>query len=72
MKLVILVCLAVVALAAPKPEDLPPIVQVLRDEREHGEGGNFRYLIETDNGIFMEAAGAPGVAGQSNIQGSYR
>ena len=69
---IVLACLVVAALAAPKPEDFPPLVQVLRDEREHGTNGKFKYLIETDNGIFMEAVGTPGLLGQSNIQGSYR
>lgn len=69
---ILVACLVFVAVAAPTPEQLRPVVQLLRDERQHDDNGNFRYLIETDNGIFMEATGSQGPLGQTNIQGSYR
>ncbi|KAK4304218.1 hypothetical protein Pmani_023852 [Petrolisthes manimaculis] len=70
MKFVLLACLATLAAAAP--QDFQPIVQVLRDERHNDGSGIFNYVMETDNGIFMEASGTPGSLGQSNVQGSYR
>ncbi|XP_071551772.1 cuticle protein AM1239-like [Panulirus ornatus] len=72
MKLVVLACLAAVAVAAPQFQDFIPIVNILRDERQDDGNGNFRYVFEADNGIAVEASGTPGSQGQSNIQGSFR
>ncbi|XP_042229135.1 cuticle protein AM1159-like [Homarus americanus] len=69
MKLVILACLAAVAVAAP--QEVRPIVNVLLDERVDQGDGNFNYALETDHGINMKAVGTPGSQGQVNIQGSY-
>ncbi|XP_042229188.1 cuticle protein AMP4-like [Homarus americanus] len=71
MKLVILACLAAVAVAAPQFVDLPPVV-ILRDDRQDSGDGNFQYAFEADNGIAVEASGTPGSAGQSNMQGVFR
>ncbi|XP_042229147.1 cuticle protein AM1159-like [Homarus americanus] len=71
MKLVLLVCLAAVAIAAPDFHGLPPVV-ILRDDRQDSGDGNFNYAFEADNGIAVEASGTPGSAGQSNMQGVYR
>ncbi|XP_071551768.1 cuticle protein AM1159-like [Panulirus ornatus] len=71
MKFMVLVCLVVVAIAAPQFQDSSPVVQVLVDERQDDAAGNFRYSLQADNGILMEASGTPGSQGQSNIQGSY-
>ncbi|XP_042241689.1 cuticle protein AM1199-like [Homarus americanus] len=78
-QIVLLACLAAVAVAAPQqfvndfdqPEIRRPIA-ILRDERTDNGDGNFNYLFEAENGIFMNAVGTPGSKGQSNIQGSYR
>ncbi|XP_045621208.1 cuticle protein AM1159 [Procambarus clarkii] len=72
MKLVVLACLAAVALAAPQPQDGKPVVVILRDDRQDSGDGNFNYAFEADNGILTEASGSPGAQGQSNIQGVYR
>ncbi|XP_071551786.1 cuticle protein AMP4-like [Panulirus ornatus] len=72
MKLVVLACLAAVAVAAPQLQDVRPIVQVLRDERQDDGNGYFNYALEADNGIYMAAAGTPGSEGQTNIEGTYR
>merc|ERR1712212_527992 len=68
MKSVILLSLVAVALAIPQR----PIVQLLRDDRVAPENGYFRYGIEADNGISVQAEGEPGSLGQTNMQGSYR
>ncbi|XP_050720541.1 cuticle protein AM1199-like isoform X1 [Eriocheir sinensis] len=73
---IILSCLAALAAAAPQFQeefrpDYRPIA-ILRDEREDYGDGNFRYEFETENGILVNAVGAPGSKGQSNIQGFYR
>ncbi|XP_071552007.1 cuticle protein AM1199-like [Panulirus ornatus] len=77
MQLVILACLAAVAVAAPQHYhyyDRPDYrhIAILRDEREDRGDGNFRYEFETENGIHVNAVGTPGSKGQSNIQGFYR
>ncbi|XP_071552006.1 cuticle protein AM1199-like [Panulirus ornatus] len=76
MQLVILACLAAVAVAAPQQYhyyDRPDYrhIAILRDEREDRGDGNFRYEFETENGIQVNAVGTPGSKGQSNIQGFY-
>lgn len=68
---VLLVCLAAVAAAAPRPQDGPPVA-ILRDDRHDDGNGNFNYAFESEDGTSVSAAGAPGAAGQSNIQGSFR
>ncbi|XP_042222770.1 cuticle protein AM1199-like [Homarus americanus] len=80
MKLVILACLAAVAVAAPQfsrhyTHPYHPDyrhIAILRDDRQDNGDGNFRYDFETENGIAVSAVGRPGSRGQSNIQGSYR
>ncbi|XP_042241691.1 cuticle protein AM1199-like isoform X2 [Homarus americanus] len=80
MKLVVLACLAAVAVAAPQfgrqfaPETRPDYrhIAIIRDNRQDNGDGNFNYDFETENGIIMNAVGTPGSKGQSNIQGSYR
>ncbi|XP_068203863.1 cuticle protein AM1199-like [Palaemon carinicauda] len=71
MKLIVLACLAAVALAAPAPdEDTSSSVE--RDERvDHGDG-NFRYAFELDDGTAVEAVGRPREEGGISIEGSYR
>ncbi|XP_071551767.1 cuticle protein AM1159-like [Panulirus ornatus] len=71
MKLLVLACLAAVAVAAPQLQDVRPIVQVLRDERQDDGNGYFNYALEADNGIYMVVSGTPGSEGQSNIEGTY-
>ncbi|XP_042859324.1 cuticle protein AMP1A-like [Penaeus japonicus] len=70
MKLIVLVCLAAVALAAPRPQDDP--VAILRDDRQDDGDGNFKYEFESEDGTFVSAVGTPGAEGQSIIRGSYR
>ncbi|XP_053656856.2 cuticle protein AM1199-like [Cherax quadricarinatus] len=72
MKLVVLACLAAVAVAAPQLQDNQPVVAILRDDRQDNGDGTFNYAFEADNGIAVEASGSPGSQGQSNIQGVYR
>ncbi|XP_071551770.1 cuticle protein AMP4-like [Panulirus ornatus] len=69
MKLVILACLAAIAVGAPQLQD---VVQILRDDRQDDGNGNFNYAFEADNGIAVDASGTPGINGQSNIQGVFR
>ncbi len=77
MQLVLLACLAAVAVAAPQfgtqDEYRPEYrhIAILRDEREDFGDGNFRYEFETENGIVTSAVGTPGSQGQSNIQGYF-
>ncbi|KAK8377816.1 hypothetical protein O3P69_014043 [Scylla paramamosain] len=71
MKLVLLACLAAVAVAAPQFIDRP-VVLVLRDDRQDNGDGNFNFAFEADNGIVEERSGTPGVVGQANMQGSFR
>merc|ERR1712168_1174060 len=68
MKLILLACLAAVAIAQ-NPEGS---AEVLVDERVDQGDGNFGSNFETSNGIAKETRGTPGAAGQSNIAGSYR
>merc|ERR1712168_616312 len=68
--IVVLLCLAAVAAAAPQFDER--VATVLRDERQDNGDGNFAYNFETDNGISAQSVGTPGSEGQSNMQGSYR
>lgn len=73
---IIFACLAALAAAAPQFQeeyrpDYRPIA-ILRDERQDYGDGNFRYEFETENGILVNAEGAPGSQGQSNIRGFFR
>merc|ERR1712183_726706 len=70
MKLVILACLAAVAVAAPQLLEEREVV-VLRDDRLANEDGTFSYALEADNGINTAVEGVAGIAGQINMQGSY-
>ncbi|XP_066942134.1 cuticle protein AM1159-like [Macrobrachium rosenbergii] len=68
MKLIILACVACVALAAPQSQDP---VAITRDDRTDNGDGTFSYVFEAENGIVAQAAGVQGSQGQSNIEGSY-
>ncbi|ROT81490.1 arthrodial cuticle protein AMP8.1 [Penaeus vannamei] len=68
MKLIVLACLAAVAVAA-KLEDR--VVTLLRDDRVANEDGTFSYAVQADNGINTAVEGVVGSAGQINHQGSY-
>merc|ERR1719184_236405 len=68
MKLILLACLAAVAIAQ-NPEGA---AELILDERVDQGDGNFAYNFETSNGIFTENRGTPGALGQSNMVGSYR
>ncbi|XP_042241695.1 cuticle protein AM1159-like [Homarus americanus] len=70
MKLVLLACLAAVAVAAPQGDERP-VVEIIKDERSDSGDGNFNYAFEADNGISMSVSGTPGAEGQSNMQGVY-
>merc|ERR1719427_877284 len=70
MKIIILSCLAAVALAAPQFQD-QQLVNIIRDDRVDNGDGNFNYAFAADNGIEAEVVGAPGSQGQSNMQGFY-
>ncbi|XP_027218485.1 cuticle protein AMP1A-like [Penaeus vannamei] len=69
MKLIVLACLAAVAVAAPQLQERE--VVLLRDDRIANEDGTFSYALEADNGINTAVEGAVGSAGQINQQGSY-
>ncbi|KAK3857451.1 hypothetical protein Pcinc_036284 [Petrolisthes cinctipes] len=72
MKLVLIACLAAVAVAAPQfgnPEFRN--FAVLRDDRVDNGDGNFNYNFETENGISTSVQGTPGSFGQSNMRGSF-
>ncbi|ROT81492.1 arthrodial cuticle protein AMP8.1 [Penaeus vannamei] len=68
MKIIVLACLAAVAVAA-KLEDR--VVTLLRDDRVANEDGTFSYAVQADNGINTAVEGVVGSAGQINQQGSY-
>ncbi|XP_042241690.1 cuticle protein AM1199-like [Homarus americanus] len=85
MKLIIIACLAAVAIASPqfgsgsfrnRPAPLPRQdyrqIAILSDNRVDQGDGNFRYEFESEDGTSVSAVGRPGAAGQSNIEGSYR
>nr|XP_045621375.1 cuticle protein AMP3-like [Procambarus clarkii] len=67
MKLTLLICLVVVAAAAPDKN-----AQTVLDERNDSGDGNFHYNFQTSNGISSQKIGNPGSEGQSNFQGSFR
>ncbi|XP_042888870.1 cuticle protein AMP1A-like [Penaeus japonicus] len=69
MKIIILACLAAVAVATPQFDDR--VVALLRDDRVANEDGTFSYALEADNGINTAVAGVVGSAGQINQEGSY-
>ncbi|KAK8377753.1 hypothetical protein O3P69_014012 [Scylla paramamosain] len=69
MKLVILACLAAVALARPQN---PDSIEILRQETVDNGDGNFNYLFETENGIYKEVVGSPSANGAQTMRGSYR
>ncbi|XP_047478449.1 uncharacterized protein LOC125031609 [Penaeus chinensis] len=68
MKIIVLACLAAVAVAA-KFEDR--VVSLLRDDRVANEDGTFSYAVAADNGINTAVEGVVGSAGQINQRGSY-
>ncbi|XP_071516025.1 endocuticle structural glycoprotein SgAbd-8-like isoform X1 [Panulirus ornatus] len=73
MKLVILVAVAAVAVAAPqyKPQEPVPtydassndhlveVVPILKDEREQEDDGRYSVDVETGNGIILSESGSP-------------
>ena len=77
---VLFLCVAGLALAAPRPQDEVPKqpriagdnVAILRDDRSDNGDGNFAYDFEADNGISVNVVGTPGSAGQSNMQGVFK
>nr|XP_027208971.1 cuticle protein AMP1A-like [Penaeus vannamei] len=69
MKIIILACLAALAVATPQFEDR--VVALLRDDRVANEDGTFSYALEADNGINTAVEGVVGSAGQINQAGSY-
>ncbi|XP_071551998.1 cuticle protein AM1199-like [Panulirus ornatus] len=72
MKLVVLLCVVAVAAAGPQfPGRDFRHIRVISDTREDHGDGRFRYHFITENGINVHAAGNPGSAGQSNIQGGF-
>ncbi|XP_071551579.1 uncharacterized protein [Panulirus ornatus] len=71
MKFVVLACLAAMTVAAPQILDERPVVQIIRDDRQDDGNGNYNYAYEADNGIAVEASGAPGSEGQAIMKGVY-
>ncbi|XP_069167584.1 cuticle protein AM1199-like [Procambarus clarkii] len=72
MKLVIFACLAAVAVAGPqRPRQDYRHIGIVSDTREDHGDGRFRYHFITEHGVDVQAAGNPGSAGQSNIQGAF-
>ncbi|XP_047478899.1 cuticle protein AMP1A-like [Penaeus chinensis] len=69
MKIIVLACLAAVAVAAPQLEER--VVELLRDDRVANEDGTFSYAVEADNGIKTAVSGSIGTKGQINQEGSY-
>ncbi|XP_069996627.1 cuticle protein AMP1A-like [Penaeus vannamei] len=69
MKIIVLACLAAVAVAAPQLEER--VVELLRDDRVANEDGTFSYTLEADNGIKTAVSGSIGAEGQINQEGSY-
>ncbi|XP_042887677.1 cuticle protein AM1159-like [Penaeus japonicus] len=61
---------AVLVLAAAAPQEPRPI-EILLDERVQPEGGAYSFKYETENGIAQTEEGAPGLEGQTNVQGSF-
>ncbi|XP_050720561.1 cuticle protein AM1274-like [Eriocheir sinensis] len=71
MKLVILACLAAVALARPQTGN-PDHIDILRDERVDNGDGTFNFLFETENGIYKEVNGRNAANGGTAMDGSFR
>ncbi|XP_063598680.1 cuticle protein AM1159-like [Penaeus indicus] len=68
MKTIILAAALVLAAAAPQE---PRPIEILLDERVPPEGGAYSFKIETENGIVQSEEGAPGLEGQTNVQGAF-
>lgn len=62
---------AALVLAAAAPQEPRPI-EIILDERVAPEGGAYSFKIETENGIVQSEEGAPGLEGQTNVQGVFR
>lgn len=62
---------AALVLAAAAPQEPRPIA-ILLNERVAPEGGAYSFKIETENGIVQSEEGAPGLEGQTNVQGVFR
>ncbi|XP_071551994.1 cuticle protein AM1199-like [Panulirus ornatus] len=73
MKLMVLACLASVAVAAPQHLDERDArhIAVLRDDRTDDGQGNYQYEFETENGISKSVVGRPGSAGGNVVEGFY-
>ncbi|XP_069996607.1 cuticle protein AMP4-like [Penaeus vannamei] len=61
---------AALVLAAAAPQEPRPIA-ILLNERVAPEGGAYSFKIETENGIVQSEEGAPGLEGQTNVQGVF-
>ncbi|XP_069996964.1 cuticle protein AM1159-like [Penaeus vannamei] len=68
MKTIILAAALVLAAAAPQE---PRPIEIILDERVAPEGGAYSFKIETENGIVQSEEGAPGLEGQTNVQGVF-
>ncbi|XP_042887674.1 cuticle protein AM/CP1114-like [Penaeus japonicus] len=68
MKIIILA--AALVLAAAAPQDERPI-QILEDDRVQPKDGAYSFRIKTENGIVQSEEGAPGLDGQTNVQGIF-
>ncbi|XP_076038731.1 cuticle protein AM1159-like [Oratosquilla oratoria] len=68
--ILLLVCLAAVALARPQLEE--EVVEWVRDERVQEEDGSFNIQFELNNGHAETAIGTVGENGQVNMEGSYQ
>ncbi|XP_042887676.1 cuticle protein AMP1A-like [Penaeus japonicus] len=68
MKFIILAAALVLAAAAPQE---PRPIEILLDERVQPESGGYSFKYETENGIVQSEEGAPGLEGQTNVQGVY-
>merc|ERR1712212_1375779 len=75
MKLLIVVCLAALAVAAPdysSADSSEKGAAILRDDRVDGDDGRYNVDVETDNGISFSQSGSPeGDEGAIIKAGSY-
>ncbi|XP_068226141.1 cuticle protein AM1199-like [Palaemon carinicauda] len=75
MKIILLACMAAVAVAAPQLGQDQTLRQrpiaILKDERQDLGNGEFFYTFETENGITESRRGYRGSKDQINMEGSY-
>ncbi|XP_066943583.1 cuticle protein AMP1A-like [Macrobrachium rosenbergii] len=73
MKLIVLACLATLAVSAPQQygSSSDEVAPILRDERIQEEDGRYNFDVETGNGIIISQSGSPVSAGAIASAGQF-